>query len=311
MKYTQLAIVTSFISMAYGHLSFAAPGGLRFVSIPPGEFLMGSPTDEISDSHLSDTYRRNRKEYQRTVILTRGFKMATTEVTQGYWHAVMGNIIGSLIPYDNSNLPVYHLTWEQAAEFINRINGYETGNLATCGNQLTEEGRVLARVTEGCYRMPTEAEWEYAARAGTTTPFNTGAVFSGDVVNCGTSSKSRYIDKPVTGDRPLVVSGSLPNANAWGLFDMHGNVSEMIADYYNSRWGMEDPATDPTGAPEPTSWNTVDGVTAGSHVLRGGSNDSEAYECRSAARSSTSPNHPSFKGGIRLVQTCATSGCTN
>jgi len=215
-----------------------------FVWIPPGTFVMGSPSSEEG---------RDADEVQHTVTLTQGFWMSDHEVTQGEYQAVMGNnpsyFKGDL------NRPVEQVSWDDAVLYCQK---------------LTERERAGGQITaQQAYRLPTEAEWEYAARAGTT-----GARYGElDTIAWwyGNAGKQTH---PVKQKAP----------NAWGLYDMLGNVWEWCAD-----WSGEYPAgsvTDPTG---PNSGSV--------RVYRGGSWGNDASVARSAYRSWVVPgNRYSFLG---------------
>ncbi len=211
--------------------------------IEPGSFWMGSPA---SEKERFDDEQRHR------VTLTRGFWLADTACTQALWQAVMGSI-----PSDfkgNAQLPVEQVSWDAVtrqflAKLKQRLPGLEA-------------------------RLPTEAEWEYACRAGTETPFHFGAQITPAHVNYDGNypyaggAKGEYRKKTV----PVK---SLP-ANAWGLYEVHGNVWEWCADGYGPYPTGE--ATDPQGVPN-----------AESRVLRGGSWGGTARGCRSAHRGHNTP----------------------
>jgi len=230
--------------------------GMNFVPIPAGTFMMGSPSSESE---------RNNDETQHRVTLTKPFYMQTTEVTQGQWRAVMG---GNPSYFGNcgDNCPVEGISWDDCQSFIATLNQ-----------------------TEGTtkYRLPTEAEWEYACRAGTTTPFNTG--------NCLSTDQANYNgDYPYTGcpsgiyrQAPVPVKSFSPNA--WGLYDMHGNVLEWCSDWHGAYPGNE--VTDPDGLSNGTA-----------RVLRGGSWYNIAQICRSANRLGYMPVYRYGDLGFRLVR---------
>ncbi len=211
--------------------------GMKFVYIAPGSFMMGSPGDEPS---------REDDEKQHKVTLTKGFYVQTTEVTQGQWKKIMGNN-PSYFKECGDDCPVEQVSWDDAQEFIKKLN--------------KKEGKA--------YRLPTEAEWEYAARAGTTTPFAFGSCLSTDQANYDGNyplegcTKGKYREKTVT-----VASFA---SNSWGLYDMHGNVWEWCSDWYGEY---------PTGAVTDPA-----GPGRGSYrVLRGGGWLNLACYCRSAGR---------------------------
>ena len=167
--------------------------------------------------------------------------------------------------FKGDNLPVEQVSWNDCQELLIKINQRE-------------------KVTN--FRLPTEAEWEYACRAGTTTPHQFGSVCDGKQANCngnnpyGTNNKGPYLKKtsPVGGYAP----------NAWGLYDMHGNVWEWCSDWYGEY--LEDPVRDPTGSKD------------GSHRLRrGGGWNSRAVNCRAALRRGSLPSDRDYDIGFRLA----------
>jgi len=212
--------------------------GMRFVPIPPGSFVMGSPPDEPG---------RDDDERQHRVTLSRGFHMQTTEVTQGQWKAVMGdNPSGFRACGDDC--PVEGLSWDMVQAFIDKLNRLEPGKR---------------------YRLPTEAEWEYAARAGSAGPFATGDCLSTAQANYNGEHPLPGCAKGTFRQGPMPVASFAPNA--WGLYDMHGNVWELCQDWYGEYPRGE--VTDPKGPP------------TGSHrVVRGGSWRFHASFARSANR---------------------------
>jgi formylglycine-generating enzyme required for sulfatase activity len=215
-----------------------APGvAMTFCWIPPGKFIMGSPANEKG---------RRDNENQVEVTLTKGFWMAKTEVTQAQWEAVMGNNPSN---FKGANLPVEKVSWNDVQEFLTKIN-------AMVGN--ADEMKMV---------LPTEAQWEYAARAGETGPYSGGTI---DEVawHSGNSSRKTH---PVGTKKP----------NAWGLHDMHGNVWEWCADRF---------ALDLQGGVDPR------GANSGTYrVVRGGSCFYGAIGCRSAYRNNSGPGR-SFNG---------------
>ena len=176
--------------------------GMAFVYIAPGTFIMGNQSREI------DRYDGMK---QHRVTLTRGFYIQTTEVTQGQWKAVMGS---NPSHFKGDGLPVEQVSWNDAQEFIRKLNQREGGKK---------------------YRLPTEAEWEYACRAGTTTRF-----YFGD--SEGKFGEYAWCDDN-SGNRTHSVAKKKPNA--WGLYDMHGNVWEWCQDWYGDY--PSGSVTDPNG----------------------------------------------------------------
>ncbi len=239
--------------------------GMTFVYIKSGTFMMGSPADEPG---------RFKDETQHQVTLTRGFYMQTTEVTQGQWQSVAESN-PSYFKKCGYDCPVERVSWNDVQEFIKRLNQKEGGNR---------------------YRLSTEAEWEYAARAGTTTPFNTGNCLSTDQANYeglapdAGCSKGEY-------RQTTVRTGSF-SPNAWGLYDMHGNVEELCQDWYDWKSYPSGSVIDPAGP-----------LLGSLRVYRGGSWQGRArrgYDgyCRSADRDGIAPSVRSWSSlGFRLVMT--------
>ena len=216
--------------------------GQAFVYIKPGTFWMGSPSDEP---------KRDSDETRHKVTLTKGFYLQTTEVTQGQWERVMGSN-PSYFKNCGADCPVENVSWEDIQEFIRKLN--------------REEGKK--------YRLPTEAEWEYACRAGTETPFSFGKCLSTDQANYDGNYPMPGCGKGAYREKPAPVKSFAPNA--WGLYDMHGNVWEWCED-----WKGDYPSgavTDPEG---PSNGSV--------RVLRGGSWSNYAGNCRSANRRGGAP----------------------
>jgi formylglycine-generating enzyme required for sulfatase activity len=225
--------------------------GMKLVLIPAGEFMMGSPVNE--------TGRGGDEGPQHKVRISRPFYMAATEVTQKHWRAVMDKKGDNYFKGDD--LPMERMTWDEAQEFCQKLSA--------------REGRT--------YRLPTEAEWEYACRAGTTTRYSFGDDESrlGEYAWCYANGGSKT--HPV----------GLKKPNPWGLYDMHGNVLEWCSDWYARGYGVKDPNTavvDPTG-PE-----------KGAHrVLRGGCWCDPPHSCRSARKEKTGPQGRIDLLGLRPV----------
>ena len=217
---------------------------LEMVLVPAGKFKMGSPESEKGHS---------KAETQHEVTLTKPFCMGKYEVTQEQWTAVMGNNPSST---KGAKLPVTDVSWEDCQEFIKKLNAN----------------------TKGGYRLPTEAEWEYACRAGTTTAYSFG-----DNI---TPKEANYSDSKIF--KPVAVGSYQPNA--FGLYDMHGNVWEWCEDWYGDY---------PTGA-------VIDpkGPAMGEdRVLRGGSFVSDVLMARSSLRALNTPTIRYVIYGFRLART--------
>ena len=231
---------------------------MKFNKIPAGTFMMGSPETETD---------RDDDEHQHQVTISKAFYMQTTEVTQGQWKAVMGTEPWKGKDYvkEGTNYAATQVRWHDA--------------LAYCKKLSEQEGKT--------YRLPTEAEWEYACRAGTKTRWSFGN------------------DKKVHGDHAWwQVNASdigeqyahqvgLKKPNAFGLYDMHGNVWEWCNDCYGHDYYKQLPKKDPTG-PE-TQRNTW-------RVLRGGSWLNLSLFTRSASRDRNYPNQRRHHYGFRVVR---------
>jgi formylglycine-generating enzyme required for sulfatase activity len=223
--------------------------GMEFVYVKPGSFMMGSPANESG---------RYDDETQHRVTLSKGFYMQTTEVTQGQWRAIMGS---SPSKFSNcgEDCPVEQVSWDDVQTFISKLNRKKGGNR---------------------YRLPTEAEWEYAARAGSTARFCYGD-------DEGRLSEYAWYSGN-SGDKTHPVAQKQPNA--WGLYDMHGNVYEWCQDWYDKNYPSGN-VTDPTG---PSSGSL--------RVLCGGSWSSLAEFCRSAIRYGKFSVTRNLYLGFRLVR---------
>jgi formylglycine-generating enzyme required for sulfatase activity len=230
--------------------------GMRFKLIPAGDFWMGSPDDE--EGHRLD-------EGLHRVRFARTYYLGITEVTQGQWEAVMGTRPweGEEDVKSGSDYAVSYVSWNDAVKFCEKLS--------------EKEGRE--------YRLPTEAQWEYACRAGTTTAFN----FGDDGSDLG--SYAWYFENTRGEDYPHAVGVKLPNA--WGLYDMHGNVEEWCQDLYDGGYYGESPMYEPTG---PST--KIHGWT---RVARGGCWMSEGVYCRSAERDDTEPHVPLPMYGFRVT----------
>src|SRR5476651_402788 len=163
--------------------------GMKFVWIRPGSFIMGSPKEEK---------QRQENETQHKVTLTKGYYLGVYTVTQEEWIAVMGNHPSKF--KGEKNLPVENVSWDDCQEFVKKLRAKD----------------------KKAYRLPTEAEWEYACRAGTSTPFHFGETISTDQANYYGEAVYGNGKKGVYRENTTPV-GSFP-ANAWALHDMHGNV---------------------------------------------------------------------------------------
>jgi len=229
---------------------------LEMTHIRAGSFTMGSPSSEEG--------RFDSESPQTMVKLTKGYWLGKTQITQAQWEALMGNNPSNFKGVDR---PVEQVSWEDAVQFCRK---------------LTERERQAGRLPEGYeYTLPTAAQWEYACRAGTTGPF----AGSGKLDEVGWYNRN-------SGGQPHSVGKKRPNA--WGCYDMHGNVWEWCHDWYGKYPGGS--VTDPTGPP-----------SGSDRVLHGGSWADSAQFCRSAFRSWIEPDSRFNRGGFRVALTSATS----
>jgi formylglycine-generating enzyme required for sulfatase activity len=235
----------------------AAGVTLTMCWIPPGEFVMGSPADELG---------RDDDETQHRVTLTQGFWLGKYEVTQAQWEAVMGR---NPSHFKGSNLPVEVVSWDD----ISQPGGF----LEKANRQGSPNGR---------FRLPTEAQWEYACRAGTTTALNSGKNLTSTEGACPNLDEVGWYSQ--NSDSKTHPVGQ-KKANAWGLHDMHGNVWEWCADWYEAY--PQGAATDPTG-PNNGSYR----------VFRGGSWYDIASRACCAYRYCYSPSCADFDYGFRLAR---------
>jgi formylglycine-generating enzyme required for sulfatase activity len=218
---------------------------MDFVLIPAGKFLMGADTGANDEKPMHE------------VRISKPFYLGKYEVTQGEWQAVMGTNPSNF--KGEANLPVENVSWNEVQEFIRRLNAKEGGTK---------------------YRLPTEAEWEYVARAGSTTTYS----FGNDERQLG--EYAWYSAN--SGSKTHLVGQKKPNA--WGLHDMHGNVWEWVQDWYGPYTAGS--AVDPAG---PTSGSR--------RVYRGGSWFYDAKLCRSAYRVINAPGYSSVHLDLRLLRT--------
>nr|WP_297872720.1 flavodoxin [uncultured Blautia sp.] len=269
---------TSEVSMADSAIAEPPEG---FVLIEGGSFQMGSPDSEPW---------RSEDETQHTVTVS-DFYISAYELTQAEYEAVTGENPSN---FSGENLPVENISWLDAVSYCNARSEQEGLTLAYTidGTNVTWD-----RKADG-YRLPTEAEWEYACRAGTETPFNTENSPSADEVNYyghypyeiegNYFSQGNLETQPGEYRETTVEVGSF-EPNAFGLYDMHGNVSEWVWDYYGAYPGEEQ--SDPTGP-----------QTGTMRVYRGGGWNDFAKNMRSAYRATLEPELMSFNIGLRLVR---------
>jgi len=214
---------------------------LETVLIPAGKFMMGSPESEKG---------RRTTETQHEVTITKSYYMGKYEVTQEQWELVMGN--NPSIRNKGAKLPVTNVSWDDCQEFITKLN----------------------ENTKSSFRLPTEAEWEYACRAGTKTAYSFGNNQTKDDANIG-------------GDSIKTVGSYKPNA--FGLYDLHGNVWEWCEDW--SGFYPAGAVTDPKGP-----------ATGAGRVLRGGSFNGNGSRSRSSSRVNYTPTVRLANNGFRLAK---------
>ena len=260
--------------------------GIELVWIPPGTFTMGSTDAEIQAAYeesksLFPQYAKlewfTGEKPRHRVTIREGFYMAKYEVTQAQWRAVMGTTVQqqmakagptwTLVGEQGDNYPMVFVSWNEAQQFVEKLNAMQDGYQ---------------------YRLPTEAEWEYGARAGTTTAFAFGDSLSSEQANFNANHPYFDTDKgrPRAAATPV---GSL-QPNAWGLYDMHGNVYEWCEDSYHDSY---------EGAPaDGSAW-----LSGGSDqkVIRSGAYGSNAANVRSAVRHAFAPGTRTGTLGFRVA----------
>jgi formylglycine-generating enzyme len=245
--------------------------GVRMRWSPPGSFRMGSPRGEPE---------RRPGEDQVDVTLSRGFWIGAFEVTQGEWMRVVGEFPGERTAGEGDDFPVYTINFAEAEGFCRRLT------------EIAHASGALPIAWE--FRLPTEAQWEYACRAGTTTATSFGESLS--------SRQANYQGKPYNGGeegpslKRTARVGSYP-ANRWGLHDMHGNVFEWCRDWYHRRLpGGVDPDLH---AAESSATRSEHGDI--SRVRRGGCWADDGWACRSAFRLRFEPQRRHDHIGFRVV----------
>jgi formylglycine-generating enzyme required for sulfatase activity len=246
----------------------------NFVRINGGTFTMGSPISEVN--HDSD-------ETQRQVTVS-GFYMGKYEVTQAEYEAVMGTNPSN---FKGANLPVEKVSWYDAVEYCNRRSQKEGLSPAYAISGIGDSRTVTWNRGSNGYRLPTEAEWEYACRGGTATPFSTGNNITTGQANYDGNNPYNNNAKGTYREKATAV-GSFA-ANHWGLYDMHGNVWEWCWDWYGDY--SSGAQSNPGGA-----------ASGSSRVVRGGSWRYGAQDLRSAFRGSGPPSLRSDRIGFRLVR---------
>ena len=257
---------------AHPETTFVLPNGsaIEMVWIPPGSFRIGSSREEID--WLNKQYFRWRLDFshegpQYEVTLTQGFWLGKYELTQEQWARVMGTRPWMMENYviEDGDAPAVYISWDDVLTFIGELN--------------EEERRSI-------YRLPTEAEWEYACRAGTTTRWSFGdrqylaRRYAWYRIGRQQDQREEYAHP---------VGTKLPNP--WGLYDMHGNVAEWIMDRYDPHYYDTAPDEDPPGP-----------IYGTDRVIRGGSFTSLPWSMRSAYRDSKPTEYSGAALGARIVR---------
>jgi formylglycine-generating enzyme required for sulfatase activity len=239
-----------------------------FAKIPAGEFMMG-----IED-------HGDNNDVQHLVKISRAFEMSKYEITQLQWVAVMGDNPSNFKGENSDNLPVENVSWDDVQEFIKHLNELKDGYK---------------------YRLPTEAEWEYAARAGSKAAYQenlNGTAWTGnnsglkdlDSMDIWNNDRDNYKKRLIAnGCQPRAVGQKKPNK--WGLFDMQGNVWEWCSDWYSADYYLESPEENPQGPDNGTQ-----------KINRGGSWYSQLDRCQVFNRSKDAPNTRLYNLGFRLVR---------
>ena len=246
-----VAVLSCFIALPQGWASektYTNSIGMEFVLIPSGSFMMGAGPN-FEDASSDETPRHH-------VTISKAFYLGKFEVTQSQWVAVIGD---NHSKFKGRSNPVDTVSWDYARYFVRKLNQMEG----------TDK-----------YRLPTEAEWEYAARAGTESTYS----FGDDASDLG--GYAWYWDNSGEKTHPVGQKG----ANAWGLHDMHGNVREWVQDWYGENYYSQRRSTDPQG---PSSGKY--------RVLRGGGWIDFAGFCRAAHRDFNTPDGRNNLCGFRVL----------
>ncbi len=261
------------------YTTVTSPVGMKFRLIPDGKFYMGS--------HDSDDFIRNNERPQHRVHITNSFYMGVYPVTQDEFIALMDT--NPSTANDNSLCPVDTVNWYQACDFCNKLSEqeglpyyYELTKVKRKSNQLIETAEVKILGGEG-YRLPTEAEWEYACRAGSITPWCYGDL------SIELGQYAWYFDNIQLETQPV----GHKKPNSWGLYDMHGNVMEWCNDWYNELYYQQNPPEEDPQGPD----------TGTAKVLRGGAWQFGAEAARSPCRNSSNPESASNIVGFRVART--------
>ena len=251
--------------------------GMKLAPIPSGQFVMGSPRDEAE---------RDDKEERHEVVITKPFYIGVHEIQQSEYIEVMqgSDNLRDRSVFKGPSRPVENVEWKTAKIFCERLTA-----------------RAEEQAAGRSYRLPTEAEWEYACRGGTSTAFHFGKSISSEQVNfngqypLAGGNPSKYLR------RTTVVGSYKPNS--FGLYDMHGNVAEWCSDWYDPGYYLDSPEEDPLGPP----FGIVDTKFTNNGnqnffvVVRGGCWVDDARACRTAYRFRAMPNTRYQLIGFRVV----------
>ncbi len=259
------------VSVTLAETFTSRASGIKLKLIPAGKFLMGSAKDD-----RDEVLKPNDDEFpQHEVRITRPFYLGVTEVTQGQYRAITGESPSNFKGSDD--LPVEQVSWLDAVKFCNAL-GAKEGRPAFY--RINGDTVTVPDPKAPGYRLPTEAEWEYACRAGRTTRFS----FGDDAADLGSFA---WVDSN-SDSKTHAIGQKRPNA--FGLYDMHGNVWEWCGDWYDANYYAQSPAQDPPGA-----------ATASVRVIRGGSWYGNPRDARSAIRNWITPANRHIFLGFRLA----------
>jgi formylglycine-generating enzyme required for sulfatase activity len=237
--------------------------GMEFVTVPAGEFLMGCS----EGAKAKPVECQDEEQPQHKVQITKAFEIQKTELTQKQWQTVVGTN-PSVHKGDVEHLPIENVSFEDVQAFLTKLNAKNDGYL---------------------YRLPTEAEWEYAARAGTTDQY-VGALDDGAWYAKGEGGGD--VEKiPAMGGGEVTHPVATKKPNAWGIYDMRGNVQEWVQDYFDPDYYGSSPAADPKG---PTTGDT--------RVVRGGSYHVRNWLTRVSLRANFPEAYQFGDVGFRLVR---------
>ena len=271
--------------------------------IPPGVFVMGSPTTE--PGRTGSGYDSSAREVQHAVAITKPFYIGVFQITQGHYLNVMGGTNPSQYK-DDDRRPVECVSYNKirGTAAPNDNHKYDWPHNQDVDMQNSFMGKLRAKCKEwdgadytkdvaGLFDLPTEAQWEYACRAGTTTPLNNGVACANDSeLEAQLKKLGRYNNNGGNSFQHAVV-GTYDAPNDWGLYDMHGNIWEWCLDWYREDvQNIENPSLDPVGA--------ADGV---GRVVKGGSWSNDPRSCRSAYRVNVAPATADIYRGFRLSRT--------